>query len=223
MKNFGKALKLYLKMTLNPIVSGFGVFIMLIILIVAALLPDSPDSEDYMSMIASVGFGQIGIAVICLSGSITICRNKLFASLPFAKTLFTVVPVVVPAVLSLIYCNAVITIAALCWEPAGMSDILVFAPLNGVVICLAVSAIGKSKFEWIYLVSILFLSAEEILLPNISITAHGLGLPVIAAAVIGALIFIAGIALTLLITNLWWKSADRVYRPSNGVAQVEIS
>lgn len=223
MKNFGKALKLYLKMTLNPIVSGFGLLIMLVILIVAALLPDSPDSEDYMSIIASVGFGQIGIAAFCLFGSIAISRNKFFTSLPFAKMLFTAVPAVVSATMSLIYFVVVITIAVLCWEPAGLSDILVFVPINSVMICLAVSAIGKPKLEWIYLICVMMLSVQQIALPNIGFTAHGLGLPVIAAAVTGALIFIAGIALTLLITNLWWKSANRVYRPANGGVQVNVT
>ena len=222
MKELGKALKLYLKISFNPIVGGFGLFVMAALLIAAALSPETPDSEDYMSMIAAVGFGQIGIAVICLFGSITMARNKFFASLPFAKTLFTAVPMIVSAVLSLIYYNAAVTVAALCWEPAALSDLLIFVPLDSAVMCLAVSAIGKPKLEWIYLICILFIGTEQAALPNISLTAHGLGLPVMTAGIIGALIYIAGIAVTLIIMNIWWKRSDHIYRGNNTYIKTNI-
>ena len=222
MKNFGKALKLYLKISFNPIVSAFGVLIMFALLIAAAVSPETPDSEDYMSMIASVGFGQIGIAVFCLFGSITMSRNKWFASLPFAKTLFTVVPLVIAAVMSLIYYNAAVTVAVFCWERAALSDLLVFLPIDSVVIWLAVSAIGKPKLEWIYLICVLSLGTQQVALPNISATMHGLGLSVTAAGIIGGLIFIAGIALTLLITTLWWKNCDHTYRGNANYIKTNI-
>ena len=220
MKSIGKALKLYLKITFNPIVAAFGIFIMIALLIAAAVSPEAPDSEGYMSMIGSVGFGQIGIAAFCLFGSITMSRNKWFASLPFAKVLFTVIPVIVSSVISLIYYNAAITIAALCWEQTALSDLLIFVPINSAVMCLAVSAIGKPKLEWIYLICVLFLGTQQAVLPNISATAHGLGLQVLTAGIIGGLIYIAGIAISLLITALWWKKCDHTYRGNVNIIKI---
>ena len=212
MKNIGKALKLYLKITFNPIVAAFGIFIMAGLLTAAAVYPETPDSEDYMNMIGAVGFGQISSLIFFLFGSIAMSRNKYFSSLPYAKQLFTVIPTLAAAAVSLIYYAAAVTIAALCWEPAGLSDLLVFLPLNSIAICLAVSAIGKPKLEWVYLICILFLGTEQVVFPNISLTAHGLGLPMLVAGITGGLIYIAGIALTLFITNLWWKNCDHIYR-----------
>ena len=212
MKNFGKALKLYLKVLFNPLLTLFSAVIIVGILIAAVHEPEVPESDEYMSMIGSVGFGQIGIAVFCLFGSITISRNKWFASMPFAKTLFTVIPVIVSSVISLIYYNAAVTIAALCWEQQALSDLLIFVPINSAVMCLAISAIGKPKLEWIYLICILFLGTQQFVLPNISATKHGFGLPLVISAFIGLMIFIVGIAVSLFISDTWWRKCDHVHR-----------
>ena len=220
MKNIGKALKLYLKITFNPFVVAFCVFIMVAILVAAAVSPESPDGKDYMKMIGAVGFRQISVLGFCILGGTTMTRNKWFASLPFAKTLFTVIPVLVSSVISLIYYIAAVIVAVLFWEPAALSDLLIFDPINSAVMCLAVSGIGKPKLEWIYFICILFMGTQQFILPNISLTAHGLGLPLPTAGIIGALIYIAGIALSLLITNIWWKSCDHTYRGNANIVKV---
>lgn len=222
MKNFGKALKLYLKISFNPITLFFGIFIMAALLVAAAVSPEAPESGEYMNMIASVGFGQISATLFFLFGSIAVSRNKYFSSLPFAKLLFTVIPTLSAAAVSLIYYNAAVTIAALCWEQPALSDLLVFLPINSAVVCLAVSVIGKAKLEWVYLICILCLSVQQIALPNINATAHGLGLPVLASGIIGGLIYLAGIAVSLLITALWWKNCDHTYRGNINIVNNNI-
>ncbi len=212
MKNFGKALKLYCKVTFNPITVSLGILIMGGLLVGAVMSPETPESSDYMSMIATVGFGQFGIIGCCLLGGTTVSRYRYCASLPFAKTLFTVVPTVFSAVAALIYDNIAVTIAAFCWCEQGLSDILIIAPLNSFIICLAVACFGKPKLEPMYIIPILVLATEQIVLPHISLTEHGFGLPVFISAVIGFLIFIAGVAFTLLIMNIWWEKCDHTYR-----------
>ena len=210
MKEFGKALKLYLKVTLNPITAAFGLMLMAMLLVAASLSPETPDSEDYMSMIGTVGFGQLGVVALFIMG-ISSSRYKYFASLPFAKTLFTVVPTVCAAAAALIYDNIAITVAAFCWCEQGLSDLLVIAPINSFIICLSIACIGKPKLNILYFIPILIMATEHIVLPNISFTAHGFGLPVLTSAVIGALVFIAGVVLTLVIMNVWWKKCDHIY------------
>lgn len=222
MKNIGKALKLYLKITFNPVIVIFCVIITGGILLAAALSPETPDGEDYMNMIGAVGFRQIAILAFCTLGSTTMSRNKWFASLPYAKTLFTVIPALISSVISLIYYIGAVAVAAIFWVPAAVSDLLIFDPLNSAMMCLAVSAIGKPKLEWIFFVCILFIGTQQIVLPHISVTAHGLGLPVPTAAVIGGLIYIAGIALSLVITNIWWKNCDHTYRRYDNIVKVNI-
>ena len=217
MKNSGKALKLYLKVIFNPITTVFGVFIMGALLIMAALSPETPDSDDYMSMLGSVGFGQFGIAVFCLMGSVSGLRYKYYAALPFAKTLLTVVPTVFAAACALIYDCIAVTIAAFCWDEQALSDILVIAPINSFIICLAVACIGKPKLEPLYLIPMLVMAMETVVLPHISFTAHGFGLPVVISGFIGILIFIFGVALTLAIMDLWWKKCDHIYRGNYNV------
>ncbi len=222
MKNFGKALKLYLKVIFNPITSVLGVFIMGALLIMAAVSPETPESDDYMSMLGSVGFGQFGIAVFCLMGNVSGLRYKYYAALPFAKTLITVVPTVCAAIASLIYDGIAITIAAFCWCEQALSDILIIAPINSFIICLAVACVGKPKLELLYLIPMFVMAMETIVLPHISLTAHGFGLPAFTSAVIGVLIFISGIALTLLIMNNWWKKCDHIYRRNYNTALNKI-
>ena len=214
MKNFVKALKLYLKVIFNPITTVLGVFIMAVLLIMAAVSPETPDSEDYMSMLGSVGFGQFGIAVFCLMGSVSGLRYKYYAALPFAKTLVTVVPVACAATASLIYDCIAITIAAFCWCEQALSDILIIAPINSFIICLAVACVGKPKLEIFYLIPMFVMAMETVVLPHVGLTAHGFGLPVVISGFIGILIFIFGVALTLTIMDLWWKKCDHIYRRS---------
>ena len=218
MKNFGKALKLYLKVIFNPITAALGIFIMGALLIMAAVSPETPDSDDYMSMLGSVGFGQFGIVVLCLMGSVSGLRYKYYAALPFAKTLITVVPTVCAAVAALIYDIVAVTIASFCWCEQALSDILMIAPINSFIICIAVACVGKPKLEILYLIPMFVMAMETIVLPRISLTAHGFGLPVPVSAVIGVLIFISGVALTLLIMSIWWKKCDHIYRGNYNTA-----
>lgn len=222
MKNFGKALKLYLKISFNPLLTIFGTGIIVAMMISVAAFPETPDSDDYMSMIGSAGFGQIGIVVILLMGTVSITRSRFYSSTPFAKTFITVVPLFCTAVAALIYDIIAITIAALCWCEQGLSDLLIIAPINSFIICLAVSCAGKPKLECLYIIPFVVLAWENIFLNNISVTAHGFGLPVPVSAVIGVLIFAAGIAVTLLILNIWWKKCDHIYRGNYNTALNKI-
>ena len=212
MKNFGKALKLYLKVLFNPLLTLFSAVIIVGILIAAVHEPEVPESDEYMSMIAATAIGQIGIVVFCLYGTISVTRCKFYSSLPFAKTLFTIVPMVFTAFMSLIYDLIIIMIAALCWTPQALADILIAAPVGSLMVILGVSCSGKPKLEWLYIMPFLILCTLQFVLPNISATMHGFGLPVITSAVIGALIFAAEIAVTLVVMNIWWKKCDHVRR-----------
>lgn len=209
MKRFVKALKLYCKATFNPIIAAVGIFIMGGILIAAAVSPRTPDTDEYMHMMGSVGFGQFGIFIL-LGGVNSYTRNKYFAALPFAKTLFTVAPTVLAAVTALVFDNIAITIAAFRWCEQGLSDLLIIAPINSFMICLAVACIGKPKLELLSIIPIFIISTESMVLPNISLFKHGFGLPVTVSSVIGLLIFISGVALTLMIMNIWWKKCDHI-------------
>ena len=209
MKNFGKALKMYLKILFNPLLTLLGLIIIVAVTVAAAVSPDTPDSDEYMSMIGSVGFGQIGIVVLFIE-AVSVTRSRFYVSLPYAKTLFTVVPVVCTAAAAFIYDIIALAIAALFWCEQGLSDLLIIAPINSFVICLAVSCSGKPKLEWLYILMFVFLASEQFVLPNISATAHGFGLPAAVSAVISVLVFISGTALTLLITSIWWKKCDRI-------------
>ena len=222
MKNFGKALKLYLKISFNPLLTIFGTVIIVAMMIAAVTSPETPDSDDYMSMVGSVGFGQIGIVVILLMGTVSITRSRFYSSTPFAKTFITVVPLFCTVVAALIYDIIMITIAALCWCEQGLSDLLIIAPINSFIIGLAVACAGKPKLECLYIIPFVVLAWESIVLKNISVTAHGFGLPVPVSAVIGVLIFAAGIAVTLAIMNIWWKKCDHIYRGNYNTALNKI-
>ena len=215
MKNFGKALRLYLKVIFNPLLTLFSAVIIVGILIAAVHEPELPESDDYMSMIAATAIGQIGIVVFCLYGTVSVIRCRFYPSLPFAKTFFTVVPTVFTAGLSLIYDLSVITIAALCWSPQALADILIAAPVGSLMVILGVSCSGKPKLEWLYIMPFLVLCTLQFVIPNISATKHGFGLPVVTSAVIGALIFAAEIAVTLVILDIWWKKCDHTHRRRN--------
>ena len=220
MKNFGKALKLYLKVSFNPLLALLSAVIIVGVMIAAVLEPEIPESDEYMSMIAAAATGQIGIVVFCLGGTISIIRGKFYSSLPFAKTLFTVVPTVFTAGLSLIYDLIIITIAALCWVPQALADIMIAAPVGSLMVILGVSCSGKSKLEWLYILPFFILCTMQFILSKISVTMHGFGLPVITSAIIGALIFAAEIAVTLVIMNIWWKKCDHTYRMKCGPLSV---
>ena len=210
MKNFGKALKLYLKVSFNPLLTLFGAVIIVGIMIAAVHEPEVPESDEYMSMISAVSFGQIGILIFFLIGSTSAVRSKFFASLPCSKLLFTVVPTAVTAALTLIYNSIVIAVAALCWEEQALADILIAAPVNSFIICLAVSVLGKPGLEALYAIPVLILATEQLVLPNISATKHGFGLPLIPSAVIGVMIFAAGTAAVLAVLNIWWRRCDHI-------------
>ena len=222
MKNFGKALKLYLKASLNPFLALFSAVIIVGIMIAAVHEPEVPESDEYMSMIGATATGQIGVVVISLGGVISVVRCKFYSSLPFAKTLFTVVPTVFTAGLSLIYDLIIITIAALCWVPQALADIMIAAPIGSLMVILGVSCSGKPKLEWLYVMPFLILCIMQFVIPNISATKHGFGLPVVTSAVIGALIFAAEIAVTLVILNIWWKKCDHIHRVNTNYVKMGI-
>lgn len=211
MKNFGKAAKLYLKMSLG-VTTIVGGLMAAGILILLWMDPATRDEADYMKMMGSINIGQLISVVLGLAGGINMMRSRYFLSLPFAKTLFTTVPVAASAGISLIYGIIAAAIVILRTDMQVLSDLLILMPVNIVIVCLVVSTLGKPRFFPLTLLGFLYMVFLQVLMPDLYFAAHGFGLPVQTACIIGALILTGGIALTLLIMNIWWKKGARTYR-----------
>ena len=211
MKNFGKATKLYFNMSIG-ILSIIGALMAAGIFILVWVDPAVCGEDGYMNMMGSINVGQLLSVILVIAGGINMMKTRFFLSLPFAKTLFTTVPVIVSAGLSLIYGIIAAVIVILRADMQTLSDLLVLMPVNITFICLIVPTLGKYRFFPLHLLCVLYVVFSLSIMPELDITANGFGLPVQTACIIGALILVCGIALSLLITNIWWKKGNHTYR-----------
>lgn len=204
-----KALRLYNMMTFNLIFAIPGTALMILLAIALALSPEGKGSEDYMSMIGTVGIGHLGIIFINFSYFIQSGRYKFPASIRSAKLFFTVVPVVAVGSLCLIYDIFIIVISAIVLPPSVFSDILISNAVHSVVACFLISLSGKKKFYFITLPLMFIYFFQTIILSHLGILSNGFGLPLAVAAVISAAIYIIGTGLNLGLLNWWWKKSGR--------------
>ena len=107
-----RALRLYLKRAINPFSILFGLILMGGTIIAFVLNPEKVDSEDYMNMLRFGGFAHVGVLPLVWFGSFLTYNNKFYTSSCCAKQMFTVVPVLVPLCICVIYDVALVLAAA---------------------------------------------------------------------------------------------------------------
>ena len=212
MKQYTKALRLYLGIGFNPLMATVGLFLPLMMLISAAVSHAAKADDDYMSMIGAVGLGHIGIFFFFLLGGMKMAKYKFFYSTSCAKALYTAVPLTVALFLSLLYDITAVVIAALCWDPSGVSDLLPVTSLNTVLTCFfSTLSYKETKLKWAPLLLWMLNCFQVALLRKIPAIRHGFGLPLGVSVLIAAAILLFGIGGIVHLLKWWWERSGRNY------------
>lgn len=201
MKRFIRSCKLFWLLSFNWILALAGAAFTLLILIASAVDPDSPGDDEYNSMLGTIFLMHYApICSILLSANMN--HYKFPQSVPDAKMLFTVTPVIVTAGLCII-CDILFTIvAALFWSSESMGDLVIGNSIATVICCFVIQFMNRPKVAWLNLLFIpaLFLGGSHI--PGSAITHY----PVLAIV-----IYIVGIALAILAGDIWWRKSGRCF------------
>ena len=135
--------------------------------------------------------------------------NRFLASLPFSKELYMKVHLYAVIGISLVIDILIFVITAFRWPEGEFMNLLILLPIGSFMVNMTVSTTGKQKIGILSLIGFIFallaacvpLSLWDLLCIDLSFST---------AAVIGALIYIVGFAITLLLNLFWWKHCDHV-------------
>ncbi|MBQ8960550.1 MAG: hypothetical protein IJ071_04950 [Ruminococcus sp.] len=208
-----KAIKTYFSLTFSPIMLTVALVFAAVLLVAAVKEPAEPGSEDYMSMVGAIGFGHIGILLFMLLGALKTTQNKFFLSLPFAKDLVIGAPVILCGALGLIFDTAAALVTHFFWDGIPNDDVIIVNAANTVLMTLIVCLISKNTFN--VLKSVLYMGyfLQGIFLPKIPGISGGIfggaAGHSMAALLIAAVIYAAGLGLAVLLLSRWWNSPLR--------------
>lgn len=209
---FFRAMRLYKKAAANPYTIGFEMLLAAAMLVFYTGVPKPVGSNGYMTMLGVIPLGKIGIFWIIMLGNLKLQQNKFYASCSCGKMLYTVVPIVTSFVLSLLYDAVFTAAAAVNAGSAGIADAVVLNAISDAFIFIVSVCYGKQKRIWWLVLPYILI----IFLPRY-FSRFGMidkGLELIVSMVIAIVVYVASIALSLLLVNIWWKKSDRSARPN---------
>ena len=144
-KNLSKAMKLYFNAMKNPITMGIGLFLVIGLTIGIISEPEEYGSEDFISMITAIGSGHIGLFIMAAMGILKPYQNKVYASMPQAKELYVLAPVLWPLIFSVLYNIATVTTLFAASGLQGCAALILSNALSGFFFIIAIATFGKSK------------------------------------------------------------------------------
>ena len=216
MKNIRKAIRLYLKISINPWLLSFGVLMLACVL--AFIITVDPQLENetpkgFLPVLITMTFTLklFGIGVIQFPGILSLAGNKVFASLPFAKELYMKVHLFASIGMTLIFDLMIIGFASLRWAESDFVNLLIILPASSIPVFTVFSTLGKQKISILALIGYLLFMIVTITPSTVlNKLSFGVDLSVGIAAVIGTLIYIVGIVITVLLNRFWWKHCNHV-------------
>lgn len=208
MNNIKKAVKMYLKITFKPVFLICGM-IMLAMVLCIFVFTDPSEKDLWKKLIMTMcnlkffGIYNIQFGIFSITG------NKFFASLPFSKELYMRVHLFSSIGITFLFDIIIIAITSFRWPEGEFMNLLILLPIGSFMVNMTISTIGKQKIGILSLIGFVFVmlaacvpsSLRDILCIDSSVST---------AAVIGALIYIVGFAITLLLNLFWWKHCDHV-------------
>lgn len=209
MNNIKKAVKMYLKITINPLFMSCGLF-MLVLALVTFMFLDPTDKGFGRTLITTTcGLKFYGIYMLLLFGNYSMIGNRFLASLPFSKELYMKVHLYAVIGISLVIDILIFVITAFRWPEGEFMNLLMLLPIGSFMVNITISTTGKQKIGLLGLIGFLYafiagclpLALRELLYIDLSVST---------AAVIGALIYIVGFTITFLFNHFWWKHCDHV-------------
>ncbi len=209
MNNIKKAVKMYLKITIRPFFTSCGLFMLALVLLFFLTVDPTERNLWRLMIIMSCSNKLFGIYTLLFFGTVSMTGNKFFASLPFSKELFMKVHLLAVIGVAFVIDILIFVITAFRWPEGEFMNLLILLPIGSFMVNMTISTIGKQKigilsllgFIFVLLVACFPLSLLDILCIDSSVST---------AAVIGALIYIVGFAITLLLNLFWWKHCDHV-------------
>lgn len=209
MNNIKKAVKMYLKITIRPFFTSCGLFMLALELLFFLTVDPTERNLWRVMIIMSCSTKFFGIYTLLFFGTVSMTGNKFFASLPFSKELFMKVHLLAVIGVAFVIDILIFVITAFRWPEGEFMNLLILLPIGSFMVNMTISTIGKQKIGILSLIGFIFvliaacfpLSLLDILCIDSSVST---------AAVIGALIYIVGFAITLLLNLFWWKHCDHV-------------
>ncbi|MBP5579445.1 MAG: hypothetical protein J6X56_08230 [Ruminococcus sp.] len=214
MKDFGRAVKMYIISSFSMILLVFGLGTAIMALSAMAADPAKRGDKDYWDMLGVMGLMHCMLIVIFFLGNVKISRYKFFGSLPQAKTLFTLVQAAVMGALCIVMDISAFTIAMVRCGADTAADLLIIDSADTVIACLLNATMQKQKNRFITvalgLLFIIFIDQVPVL-KRMELSNYGFGLSLPQAAAAAAAIYIAGFLLVFLAMKLWWEKSGRNY------------
>ena len=215
-KRFLKTLKLYIRTAFNPIMIALALVMFVGIPYALFADPAPLGDKEYMSMIGTVGIGHIGIVIIQIMGCLLCPTSKLFLAMPDAKRFMTVIPIMVTAVLGILYDALIIIISVCTINMQTTADLMLMCSAGTVLACIITSTLNKKGLGVLDIAAMLIMFSTLFVFNNGSFD-NGFGLSAEKAAVIAGAVYIAGIALNVIIMKLWWSRSDRQNKNINAM------
>lgn len=209
MKKVINAIRLYLKTSVNPVTLIVGIFIMFLMSTLFVIEPHPAGSEDYMSMISSLGIGHVGVIIIVAFSVLKPYLFKFYVSSSCAKHLFITAPIVFTSIICLTYDVIFDILAYINIGASSLADIMIFNSIYSGVFILFATFIGKQKYEGFAVFPYLALLALSGFISKNKSFQNGFGIPVSLSVIITLALYMAFIMVTVIIANRWWKTGNR--------------
>ena len=208
MNNIKKAVKMYLKITFKPVFLICGM-IMLAMVLCIFVFTDPSEKDLWKKLIMTMcnlkffGIYNIQFGIFSITG------NKFFASLPFSKELYMRVHLFSSIGITFLFDIIIIAITSFRWPEGEFMNLLILLPIGSFMVNMTISTTGKQKIAILSLIGFIF-ALLAACVPSLLLDILCIDSSVSTAAVIGALIYIVGFAITLLLNLFWWKHCDHV-------------
>ncbi|NLT07954.1 MAG: hypothetical protein GXY08_00375 [Ruminococcus sp.] len=208
MKDFKNAFRIYLKISLRPFLFITALILLFGFNIAFFISPPEKGTSDYGAMLGSVFVNRVGLMIMGINAGIIMSRNKYFASLPTAKQLFTVVPVVYMTILCLFYDIITNILIYIRTDTEVLSDVLIFSAAGSMMACLAVAVSGKKRYTPLS-IGVIFSWMAVMFVGNHDSMKNGFELPLQAALLLFVAIYVFSMILSLTLLKKWWKISNR--------------
>ena len=204
-----KALWMFLRLTdayKGAIIFYFAAIIILVL--DAICLAQSPDEEALHSMLGAVQYCHIFGCFVSLFGNQTIIQRKIFPSCGISKIVVCIAPIIICLFYCLFYDIIASIIAILNFGVELFKNFIVVAAINS-ALAMIVSAIYGRKIWWLNVLG--FVLYMNIVVGGTSILTIGMKItgPIEYVLLISAGIGIAGFIVAILLSLYCWKKGDK--------------
>lgn len=223
MNKVARAVQIYIKAAAHPFTIGFGLFMMIGMLLAFIIDPDPVGSDEYLSMLGVVQMANFGIILMIIIGNARLQQNKFYCSCSIAKEIFIYGPIWLATTIKVLYDVLVAVFAYINLGIVGLSDTLVFSTISTVLLIIVAGCFGKSSVPFVSVIAYVGYMSFLLLLPamdKIPFVIKFLGLPLWKSVIIAVSAYIISITVTLMIEKIWWKKGDRFAMPYKFVQDV---